>query len=165
MNPRLYRDLLLLPILSSGQAVKGNQPNGKRKKTFLRILIPLLKNLTFLSSAHNFFSFKGNHLFLKNWDPLPFFVMFALVKLLAMTMRHGLGCCNKKYKACLYYNRVTLSLFCFLPCIHTATLPYCNALLYIHRLMGGPAPPNSWKGNLNVSYNIGPGFVSNHSSR
>ncbi|XP_072258638.1 N-acetylated-alpha-linked acidic dipeptidase 2-like [Pyxicephalus adspersus] len=35
----------------------------------------------------------------------------------------------------------------------------------ILRLMGGPAPPNSWKGNLNISYNIGPGFVSNYSKR
>ncbi|XP_028904413.1 N-acetylated-alpha-linked acidic dipeptidase 2-like isoform X2 [Ornithorhynchus anatinus] len=34
------------------------------------------------------------------------------------------------------------------------------------RNMGGPPPPDSgWKGNLNVSYNIGPGFVGEDSSR
>uniref|UniRef100_A0A8B9PP41 Glutamate carboxypeptidase 2 n=1 Tax=Apteryx owenii TaxID=8824 RepID=A0A8B9PP41_APTOW len=34
------------------------------------------------------------------------------------------------------------------------------------RNMGGPAPPhNSWKGSLNVSYNIGPGFTTNYSTR
>nr|XP_033806013.1 putative N-acetylated-alpha-linked acidic dipeptidase isoform X2 [Geotrypetes seraphini]XP_033806014.1 putative N-acetylated-alpha-linked acidic dipeptidase isoform X2 [Geotrypetes seraphini] len=33
------------------------------------------------------------------------------------------------------------------------------------RNMGGPAPPNSWKGNLNVSYNIGPGFTANYSTQ
>ncbi|XP_037745476.1 putative N-acetylated-alpha-linked acidic dipeptidase [Chelonia mydas] len=34
------------------------------------------------------------------------------------------------------------------------------------RNMGGPAPPDSsWKGSLNVSYNIGPGFVSSYSTR
>ncbi|KFO09723.1 N-acetylated-alpha-linked acidic dipeptidase 2 [Balearica regulorum gibbericeps] len=34
------------------------------------------------------------------------------------------------------------------------------------RAMGGPAPPDSsWKGSLNVSYNIGPGFADNSSKR
>ncbi|XP_061876357.1 putative N-acetylated-alpha-linked acidic dipeptidase isoform X1 [Colius striatus] len=34
------------------------------------------------------------------------------------------------------------------------------------RNMGGYAPPhNSWKGNLNVSYNVGPGFATNYSTR
>jgi len=32
--------------------------------------------------------------------------------------------------------------------------------------MGGYAPPHSsWKGNLNVSYNVGPGFTTNYSTR
>ncbi|XP_006021115.1 putative N-acetylated-alpha-linked acidic dipeptidase isoform X5 [Alligator sinensis] len=32
--------------------------------------------------------------------------------------------------------------------------------------MGGPAPPDStWKGSLNVSYNIGPGFIGSYSTR
>ncbi|XP_074773598.1 N-acetylated-alpha-linked acidic dipeptidase 2-like isoform X4 [Athene noctua] len=34
------------------------------------------------------------------------------------------------------------------------------------RAMGGPAAPDSsWKGSLNVSYNIGPGFAGNSSAR
>uniref|UniRef100_A0A8C8BGN6 Aminopeptidase NAALADL1 n=1 Tax=Otus sunia TaxID=257818 RepID=A0A8C8BGN6_9STRI len=34
------------------------------------------------------------------------------------------------------------------------------------RAMGGPAAPDSsWKGSLNVSYNIGPGFAKNSSTR
>ncbi|KAM6287196.1 putative N-acetylated-alpha-linked acidic dipeptidase isoform 1-T1 [Spheniscus humboldti] len=34
------------------------------------------------------------------------------------------------------------------------------------RNMGGYAPPHSsWKGNLNVSYNVGPGFTTNYSTR
>uniref|UniRef100_A0A674JVE7 Aminopeptidase NAALADL1 n=1 Tax=Terrapene triunguis TaxID=2587831 RepID=A0A674JVE7_9SAUR len=34
------------------------------------------------------------------------------------------------------------------------------------RNMGGPVPPDSsWKGSLNVSYNIGPGFMSRYSTR
>ncbi|CAM9583823.1 unnamed protein product [Bubo scandiacus] len=34
------------------------------------------------------------------------------------------------------------------------------------RVMGGPtAPDSSWKGSLNVSYNIGPGFAENSSTR
>ncbi|XP_003415628.2 N-acetylated-alpha-linked acidic dipeptidase 2 [Loxodonta africana] len=36
----------------------------------------------------------------------------------------------------------------------------------ILRHMGGPAPPDkSWKGSLNVNYNIGPGFTGNDSFR
>lgn len=32
--------------------------------------------------------------------------------------------------------------------------------------MGGQAPPHSsWKGNLNVSYNVGPGFTEDYSTR
>lgn len=32
--------------------------------------------------------------------------------------------------------------------------------------MGGRPPPHSsWKGNLNVSYNVGPGFTEDYSSR
>lgn len=32
--------------------------------------------------------------------------------------------------------------------------------------MGGPAAPDSsWKGSLNVPYNIGPGFTGNSSAR
>lgn len=32
--------------------------------------------------------------------------------------------------------------------------------------MGGQAAPHSsWKGDLNVSYNVGPGFTENYSTR
>lgn len=32
--------------------------------------------------------------------------------------------------------------------------------------MGGYGPPHSsWKGNLNVSYNVGPGFTTDYSTR
>lgn len=32
--------------------------------------------------------------------------------------------------------------------------------------MGGHAPPDSsWKGSLNVSYNVGPGFTTSYSTR
>ena len=29
------------------------------------------------------------------------------------------------------------------------------------RNMGGRLPPNHWKGDLNVSYSVGPGFTDN----
>ncbi|XP_050188263.1 putative N-acetylated-alpha-linked acidic dipeptidase isoform X2 [Myiozetetes cayanensis] len=41
-----------------------------------------------------------------------------------------------------------------------------NTRLSCQSAMGGPAAPDSsWKGNLNVSYNIGPGFTGNSSTR
>ncbi|XP_069495506.1 glutamate carboxypeptidase 2-like isoform X2 [Ambystoma mexicanum] len=33
------------------------------------------------------------------------------------------------------------------------------------RNMGGPPPPESWKGNLNISYNIGPGYLGHNTTR
>ncbi|XP_041437040.1 N-acetylated alpha-linked acidic dipeptidase 2 L homeolog isoform X2 [Xenopus laevis] len=35
----------------------------------------------------------------------------------------------------------------------------------ILKLMGGASPPSTWKGNLDVPYNIGPGFLQNVSTR
>ncbi|XP_063807477.1 N-acetylated-alpha-linked acidic dipeptidase 2-like isoform X2 [Pseudophryne corroboree] len=35
----------------------------------------------------------------------------------------------------------------------------------ILKLMGGPAPPSFWKGKLNVTYNVGPGFLTKFSNR
>ncbi|KAM4701184.1 N-acetylated-alpha-linked acidic dipeptidase 2-like isoform 2-T2 [Discoglossus pictus] len=35
----------------------------------------------------------------------------------------------------------------------------------ILELMGGPSPPDNWKGNLNVPYNIGPGFLKDSSTK
>lgn len=42
-----------------------------------------------------------------------------------------------------------------------------NDNIFFHNSnMGGYAPPHSsWKGNLNVSYNVGPGFTTNYSTR
>lgn len=42
-----------------------------------------------------------------------------------------------------------------------------NDFLFFHNSnMGGQAPPHSsWKGNLNISYNVGPGFAGNYSTR
>ncbi|XP_069615346.1 N-acetylated-alpha-linked acidic dipeptidase 2 isoform X1 [Ranitomeya imitator] len=53
-----------------------------------------------------------------------------------------------------------------LPSIPVHPIGYHDAA-QILRLIGGPASPSSWKGNLNVSYNIGPGFsgVSNRQVR
>ncbi|XP_040282291.1 N-acetylated-alpha-linked acidic dipeptidase 2-like isoform X1 [Bufo bufo] len=51
-----------------------------------------------------------------------------------------------------------------LPSIPVHPIGYHDAE-QILRLMGGPAPPASWKGNLNVSYNIGPGFLGTTSNR
>uniref|UniRef100_A0A8C8BFF4 glutamate carboxypeptidase II n=1 Tax=Otus sunia TaxID=257818 RepID=A0A8C8BFF4_9STRI len=52
-----------------------------------------------------------------------------------------------------------------LPKIPVHPIGYHDAELLL-RNMGGYAPPHSsWKGNLNVSYNIGPGFTTNYSTR
>ncbi|XP_056417400.1 N-acetylated-alpha-linked acidic dipeptidase 2-like isoform X2 [Hyla sarda] len=51
-----------------------------------------------------------------------------------------------------------------LPSIPVHPIGYHDAK-QILGLMGGPASPASWKGNLNVSYNIGPGFLGNASNR
>lgn len=51
-----------------------------------------------------------------------------------------------------------------LPSIPVHPIGYYDAE-QILRLMGGPASPASWKGNLNVSYNVGPGFLGEASKR
>ncbi|XP_074788659.1 putative N-acetylated-alpha-linked acidic dipeptidase isoform X1 [Athene noctua] len=52
-----------------------------------------------------------------------------------------------------------------LPKIPVHPIGYHDAELLL-RNMGGYAPPHSsWKGNLNVSYNVGPGFTTNYSTR
>ncbi|XP_053912906.1 glutamate carboxypeptidase 2 isoform X3 [Cuculus canorus] len=52
-----------------------------------------------------------------------------------------------------------------LPKIPVHPIGYHDAEVLL-RNMGGDAPPHSsWKGSLNVSYNIGPGFTSNYSTR
>ncbi|XP_069495498.1 N-acetylated-alpha-linked acidic dipeptidase 2 [Ambystoma mexicanum] len=52
-----------------------------------------------------------------------------------------------------------------LPSIPVHPIGYHDAEKIL-RIMGGAAPPDSsWKGNLNVSYNIGPGFMDGLSTR
>ncbi|XP_062495268.1 putative N-acetylated-alpha-linked acidic dipeptidase [Pezoporus occidentalis] len=52
-----------------------------------------------------------------------------------------------------------------LPKIPVHPIGYDDAQTLL-RNMGGYAPPHSsWKGNLNVSYNVGPGFTANYSTR
>ncbi|XP_013811419.1 N-acetylated-alpha-linked acidic dipeptidase 2-like [Apteryx mantelli] len=52
-----------------------------------------------------------------------------------------------------------------IPKIPVHPIGYHDAEILL-RAMGGPAAPDSsWKGNLNVSYNIGPGFAHNFSTR
>nr|XP_047932418.1 glutamate carboxypeptidase 2-like isoform X3 [Anser cygnoides] len=49
---------------------------------------------------------------------------------------------------------------------HDAESLLRKGIFFHNRNMGGSAPPHSsWKGNLNVSYNVGPGFTSNYSTR
>lgn len=41
-----------------------------------------------------------------------------------------------------------------------------NFIFFHNSNMGGYGPPHSsWKGNLNVSYNVGPGFTTDYSTR
>ncbi|XP_034970833.2 N-acetylated-alpha-linked acidic dipeptidase 2 [Zootoca vivipara] len=52
-----------------------------------------------------------------------------------------------------------------IPRIPVHPIGYHDAEILL-RSMGGPPPPDeSWKGNLNVSYNIGPGFSGTYSKR
>ncbi|XP_029458155.1 putative N-acetylated-alpha-linked acidic dipeptidase isoform X1 [Rhinatrema bivittatum] len=51
-----------------------------------------------------------------------------------------------------------------LPKIPVHPIGYHDAERFL-RNMGGPASPNTWKGNLNVSYNIGPGFKASYSTQ
>ncbi|KAM7179083.1 N-acetylated-alpha-linked acidic dipeptidase 2-like isoform 1-T1 [Macrochelys suwanniensis] len=52
-----------------------------------------------------------------------------------------------------------------IPKIPVHPIGYHDAEILL-RILGGPAAPdNSWRGNLNVSYNIGPGFAGSYSIR
>ncbi|KAK7883295.1 hypothetical protein WMY93_029469 [Mugilogobius chulae] len=48
-----------------------------------------------------------------------------------------------------------------LPKIPVHPIGYHDAI-YLLKNMGGPIPPNNWKGALNVSYRIGPGFIDDY---
>ncbi|XP_074840071.1 N-acetylated-alpha-linked acidic dipeptidase 2 [Carettochelys insculpta] len=52
-----------------------------------------------------------------------------------------------------------------IPKIPVHPIGYHDAEILL-RILGGPAAPdNSWRGSLNVSYNIGPGFAGSYSTR
>ncbi|XP_050796937.1 N-acetylated-alpha-linked acidic dipeptidase 2-like isoform X1 [Gopherus flavomarginatus] len=52
-----------------------------------------------------------------------------------------------------------------IPKIPVHPIGYHDAEILL-RILGGPtAPDSSWRGNLNVSYNIGPGFAGSYSTR
>ncbi|XP_074073182.1 glutamate carboxypeptidase 2-like isoform X1 [Macrotis lagotis] len=69
------------------------------------------------------------------------------------------------YPANEYAFRYDLTEAIGLPKIPVHPIGYNDAQILLEN-MGGPAPPdNSWKGRLNVPYNIGPGYTGNYSTR
>ncbi|XP_035752991.1 putative N-acetylated-alpha-linked acidic dipeptidase [Egretta garzetta] len=69
------------------------------------------------------------------------------------------------YPAKEYTHRLDKASGVGLPKIPVHPIGYHDAESLL-RNMGGYAPPHSsWKGNLNVSYNVGPGFTTNYSTR
>uniref|UniRef100_A0A4X2KDQ5 Aminopeptidase NAALADL1 n=1 Tax=Vombatus ursinus TaxID=29139 RepID=A0A4X2KDQ5_VOMUR len=69
------------------------------------------------------------------------------------------------YPANEYAYRYDITEAIGLPKIPVHPIGYNDAQILLEN-MGGPAPPdNSWKGRLNVPYNIGPGFTGNYSTR
>ncbi|XP_072466700.1 glutamate carboxypeptidase 2-like [Notamacropus eugenii] len=69
------------------------------------------------------------------------------------------------YPANEYAYRYAITEAIGLPKIPVHPIGYNDAQILLEN-MGGPAPPDSsWKGRLNVPYNIGPGFTGNYSTR
>ncbi|XP_063161983.1 N-acetylated-alpha-linked acidic dipeptidase 2-like isoform X3 [Candoia aspera] len=69
------------------------------------------------------------------------------------------------YPAKDYMFRLEVSDGVGIPTIPVHPIGYHDADVLL-RFMGGPAAPDkSWKGNLNVSYNVGPGFLERYSTR
>ncbi|KAM3875271.1 N-acetylated-alpha-linked acidic dipeptidase 2 [Diretmus argenteus] len=68
------------------------------------------------------------------------------------------------YPAKEYTYRKTLEDAVGLPKIPVHPIGYHDALLLMKN-MGGMIPPNNWKGALNISYRIGPGFTDDFSSQ
>ncbi|XP_043853797.1 LOW QUALITY PROTEIN: putative N-acetylated-alpha-linked acidic dipeptidase [Dromiciops gliroides] len=69
------------------------------------------------------------------------------------------------YPANEYAYRYDITEAIGLPKIPVHPIGYNDAQILLEN-MGGPAPPDhSWKGRLNVPYNIGPGFTGNYSTR
>ncbi|ERE79986.1 glutamate carboxypeptidase 2-like isoform 2 [Cricetulus griseus] len=68
------------------------------------------------------------------------------------------------YPANEYAYRHELTEALGLPSIPVHPIGYDDAKKLLEH-MGGPAPPDSWKGGLNVPYNVGPGFAGNFSKQ
>ncbi|XP_017286527.1 N-acetylated-alpha-linked acidic dipeptidase 2 isoform X1 [Kryptolebias marmoratus] len=62
------------------------------------------------------------------------------------------------YPAKEYTYRLSLEEGVGLPSIPVHPIGFHDAV-HLLKNMGGPIPPNNWKGALNVSYRIGPGFI------
>ncbi|XP_072317937.1 N-acetylated-alpha-linked acidic dipeptidase 2 [Eucyclogobius newberryi] len=67
------------------------------------------------------------------------------------------------YPAKEYTYRYKLEEGVGLPKIPVHPIGYHDAI-YLLKNMGGQIPPNNWKGALNVSYRIGPGFINDYSN-
>ncbi|XP_039209078.1 N-acetylated-alpha-linked acidic dipeptidase 2-like isoform X2 [Crotalus tigris] len=52
-----------------------------------------------------------------------------------------------------------------IPTIPVHPISYHDAEVLLRFMGGSAAPDKSWKGNLNVSYNVGPGFLDHYSTR
>lgn len=68
------------------------------------------------------------------------------------------------YPAKEYTYRFNLQDGVGLPKIPVHPIGYHDAI-HLLKNMGGPTPPNNWKGALNVSYRIGPGFINEYKNQ
>ncbi|KAM6446429.1 N-acetylated-alpha-linked acidic dipeptidase 2-like isoform 2-T2 [Liasis olivaceus] len=69
------------------------------------------------------------------------------------------------YPAKDYMFRLEVSDGVGIPTIPVHPIGYHDAEVLLRFMGGPPAPDKSWKGNLNVSYNVGPGFLEHYSTR
>nr|XP_004661942.2 N-acetylated-alpha-linked acidic dipeptidase 2 [Jaculus jaculus]XP_045001733.1 N-acetylated-alpha-linked acidic dipeptidase 2 [Jaculus jaculus] len=69
------------------------------------------------------------------------------------------------YPAKEYTFRLSIEEGVGIPSIPVHPIGYSNAEVLLRHLGGTAAPDKSWIGALNVSYNIGPGFIESESSR
>ncbi|XP_038617708.1 putative N-acetylated-alpha-linked acidic dipeptidase [Tachyglossus aculeatus] len=68
------------------------------------------------------------------------------------------------YPATEYAFRYEMAEAVGLPQIPVHPIGYHDAQKLLENMGGSPPPETSWKGNLNISYNLGPGFTANYSS-
>ncbi|KAM3837461.1 N-acetylated-alpha-linked acidic dipeptidase 2 isoform 2-T2 [Vipera latastei] len=69
------------------------------------------------------------------------------------------------YPAKEYMFRLDISDGVGIPTIPVHPIGYHDAEVLLRFMGGSAAPDKSWKGNLNVSYNVGPGFLDHYSTR